>query len=66
MTGRGIRIIQIATDCVYDGVNGNYSETDLHNPTDIYGKTKSLGEVPEPDFLNIRCSMIRARNKEQG
>ena len=58
MTGRGIRIIQIATDCVYDGLNGNYTETDLHNPTDVYGKTKSLGEVPEPDFLNIRCSII--------
>jgi len=52
------RIIQIATDCVFDGIKGNYSEHDLHNATDVYGKTKSLGEVRNFNFLNIRCSII--------
>ncbi|GHV82961.1 NAD(P)-dependent oxidoreductase [Spirochaetia bacterium] len=54
----GIKIIQIATDCVYDGVKGNYIETDLHNPTDVYGKTKSLGEINAENFMNLRCSIF--------
>lgn len=52
------KIIQIATDCVYDGLKGNYSHEDAHNPIDIYGKTKSLGEVRNFNMLNIRCSII--------
>jgi dTDP-4-dehydrorhamnose reductase len=54
----GIRTIQIATDCVYDGIKGNYIETDKHNALDVYGKTKSLGEVSSENFLNLRCSVI--------
>ncbi len=59
------RIIQIATDCVFDGVRGHYQETDAHNATDVYGKTKSLGEVNSPHFMNLRCSIIgpETRNK---
>ena len=54
----GTKIVQIATDCVYDGVRGSYIETDKHYATDVYGKTKSLGEVCEDNFLNLRCSII--------
>lgn len=53
-----IKILQIATDCVYSGNKGNYIETDLHDPLDVYGKSKSLGEVISNNFLNIRCSII--------
>jgi dTDP-4-dehydrorhamnose reductase len=53
-----VRIFQIATDCVYSGEQGNYSETDLHDPTDIYGVTKSLGEVESQNVMTLRCSMI--------
>jgi dTDP-4-dehydrorhamnose reductase len=52
------KVIQIATDCVFDGQKGNYTETDLHNATDVYGKTKSLGEVCAKNFMNLRCSII--------
>ncbi len=48
--------IQIATDCVYSGTKGSYTETDLHDATDVYGKTKSLGEAPH--IKNLRCSII--------
>lgn len=48
--------IQIATDCVYSGNQGNYVETDPHDATDVYGKTKSLGEAPH--IKNLRCSII--------
>jgi dTDP-4-dehydrorhamnose reductase len=52
------RIIQIATDCVFSGINGRYSEKDVHDAYDIYGKTKSLGEVNEKNFFNIRTSIV--------
>ncbi len=52
------KIFQIATDCVYDGKKGNYSELDSHNAIDIYGKSKSLGEVNNKNFYNLRCSII--------
>jgi len=61
----GIKTIQIATDCVYDGVKGNYIETDRHNALDVYGKTKSLGEVSSENFLNLRCSIIGPEKKSK-
>ena len=33
------RLIHISTDCVFDGVKGDYSENDLPNAKDIYGKS---------------------------
>lgn len=54
----GVKVIQIATDCVYDGVKGKYVEIDKHNALDVYGKTKSLGEINSDNFLNLRCSII--------
>lgn len=53
-----INIIQIATDCVFSGAKGKYSEDSPHDALDVYGKTKSLGEVFTDNFLNIRCSII--------
>jgi len=54
----GFKIIQIATDCVFSGAKGEYLETDLHDAIDTYGKTKSLGEVPSANMMNIRVSII--------
>lgn len=59
----GARVIQIATDCVFDGVKGAYVENDRHNALDVYGKTKSLGEVAADNFLNLRCSIIGREKK---
>ncbi len=53
-----VKIIQIATDCVYSGRTGNYTEDSPHDALDVYGKSKSLGEVREPNYLNLRCSII--------
>ncbi len=52
------KIIQIATDCVYSGQKGTYTETDVHDAIDVYGKTKSLGEAYLPNVYNLRCSII--------
>jgi dTDP-4-dehydrorhamnose reductase len=54
----GATVLQIATDCVYSGQKGAYSENDPHDALDVYGKTKSLGETLHPDTQCIRCSII--------
>lgn len=52
------KIIHITTDCVFDGSIGDYDENDSHSAIDIYGKSKSLGEVQRDNVLNLRCSVI--------
>lgn len=52
------KLINISTDCVFDGAKGNYSEIDISNATDVYGKSKNLGEVVEGNCLTIRTSII--------
>ncbi|MDR1982841.1 MAG: SDR family oxidoreductase [Holosporaceae bacterium] len=59
------KVIQIATDCVYDGQKGSYLETDNHNAIDVYGKTKSLGEVRTDNLINLRCSVIGRESKSK-
>jgi dTDP-4-dehydrorhamnose reductase len=53
-----VRVIQVATDCVFSGTAGNYSETAGHDALDVYGKTKSLGEVPSENLMHLRCSLV--------
>lgn len=53
-----IRLINISTDCVFDGKKGSYTEEDLPNATDLYGKSKNLGEVIQKNCLTIRTSII--------
>ena len=52
------KIIHFNTDCVYSGKSGNYSEKDKHDYNDIYGMTKSLGEIKSKKVMNLRCSII--------
>lgn len=59
----GFKVIQVATDCVFSGELGNYSELAPHDAHDVYGKTKSLGEVPSEMVMHLRCSLI---GPEQG
>lgn len=54
----GLRVIQVATDCVYEGTAGSYLEDSVQDAIDVYGKTKSLGEVPAANVMHIRCSVI--------
>jgi len=39
-----IKLIHISTDSVFDGEKGFYSEEDVPQPVNIYGKSKKLGE----------------------
>ena len=61
---RNARVIQIATDCVYSGSKGHYTETDAHDALDVYGKTKSLGECFLPNTQHLRCSIIGPEPKD--
>ena len=58
MNKSNCKIFQIATDCVFSGSKGNYNEKNLHDAFDVYGKSKSLGEINNKNFFNIRCSII--------
>ena len=53
---KGAKFIHITTDCVFDGLIGDYNENDKHDAHDIYGATKSLGE-PD-DATIVRTSII--------
>jgi len=57
------KVLQIATDCVFSGQEGNYSEESLPDPSDIYGITKLCGEINMANVMNIRCSVIGLENK---
>ncbi|MBK6751504.1 MAG: SDR family oxidoreductase [Pyrinomonadaceae bacterium] len=54
----GFRLFTISTDCVFDGIKGFYNESNVPNATDLYGKSKNLGEVTGPNCLTIRSSII--------
>ncbi len=54
----GFRLFCISTDCVFDGRRGDYSEEDVPNATDLYGKSKNLGEVSSEHCLTLRTSII--------
>jgi dTDP-4-dehydrorhamnose reductase len=55
---KGIRVIQIATDCAFSGKSGHYSESSTHDAQDHYGKTKSEGEVVSKSMMHLRVSII--------
>ncbi len=57
------KVIQIATDCAFDGSRGKYSESDLPDAKDSYGASKVLGEVSSANFMHIRCSIIGNDNE---
>lgn len=56
--GWGGRVIHFSTDCVFSGDRGNYTETDLPDARDLYGRTKFLGEVASENALTLRTSII--------
>lgn len=55
---RGARVIHLSTDCVFSGLHGDYRETDVPDPIDLYGRSKLLGEVSEAPGLTLRTSII--------
>lgn len=54
----GARLIHMSTDCVFAGDKGGYRETDFSDASDVYGKSKFLGEVSYPHTITLRTSII--------
>ena len=60
------KIIHISTDCVFTGKKRVYTEADFKDADDIYGKSKSLGELINNKDLTIRTSIIGPELKIDG
>jgi len=54
----GTRMFHMTTDCVFTGQKGNYTEDDVPDAEDLYGRSKLLGEVDRPGCLTIRTSIF--------
>lgn len=52
----GAKMMHITTDCVFSGKDGNYNEDSIHDETNDYGMSKSLGELCKATI--IRTSII--------
>jgi dTDP-4-dehydrorhamnose reductase len=55
---RRSRLIHFSTDCVFSGLTGGYTEDSLPDATDLYGRTKFLGEVDGDGVLTLRTSIV--------
>ena len=56
--GAGARLLHISTDCVFSGASGGYSEAAVPDATDLYGRSKLLGEVVYEPHLTLRTSIV--------
>jgi len=54
----GARFVHISTDCVFSGDKGMYTEGDICDAKDLYGRSKYLGEVDYPNAITLRTSII--------
>lgn len=53
------RLIHFSTDCVFSGKKGNYLDNDVKDTYDLYGSSKSMGEISDSKFaITLRGSMI--------
>lgn len=54
----GARLLHFSTDAVFSGMRGNYSEADVPDATDWYGRCKLLGEPSAPHVLTLRTAFV--------
>jgi dTDP-4-dehydrorhamnose reductase len=53
------RLIHISTDCVFSGKKGAYTESDESDASDLYGKSKYIGELRDyTHAITLRTSII--------
>lgn len=63
---RGCKLIHFSTDGVFSGARGYYSESDLPDPLDIYGRSKLLGEVSGGYCLTLRTTFYGLSSGNRG
>ena len=54
----GARLVHMSTDCIFSGVKGMYTEADMSDAKDLYGRSKYFGEVDYPHAITLRTSII--------
>ena len=54
----GARTLHFSTDCVFSGSSGNYGEEDFADASDLYGRSKYLGELRREGTLTLRTSIV--------
>lgn len=52
------KFVHISTDCVFNGLQGDYNETSFKDAMTFYGKTKALGEIENNRSITLRTSII--------
>jgi dTDP-4-dehydrorhamnose reductase len=52
------RVIHISTDCVFAGDRGAYRESDASDVSDVYGRSKVVGEIVYGPHLTLRTSIV--------
>ncbi|WP_421856315.1 dTDP-4-dehydrorhamnose reductase family protein [Marinomonas sp.] len=57
-SGSGAKLVHFSTDCVFAGKKGGYTESDIPDASDMYGRSKLLGEVIYDGHLTLRTSII--------
>lgn len=62
LMGSETKMISVGTDCVFSGKSGFYDENSKKDAKDIYGLTKSFGEISTSNHLILRCSVIGYAN----
>lgn len=62
----GGELIHISTDCVFSGKDGGYTESSFKDAIDVYGMSKSLGEIDDDINLTVRTSIIGPELKQEG
>lgn len=59
------KIIHISTDCIFDGKKGTpYNIVDTPTETNLYGRTKAIGELKNSKDVTLRVSIIGPEIKE--
>ncbi len=55
----GARLIHISSDCVFSGRKGMYTEDDVSDAEDLYGKSKYIGELSgSAHTVTLRTSIV--------
>jgi len=54
----GARLIHFSTDCVFDCSEGSKKSSYKPNATDVYGRSKALGEINDDSAITLRTSII--------
>lgn len=54
----GARLVHMSTDCVFAGAKGGYTEDDIPDAIDLYGRSKYMGEICDEGCVTLRTSIV--------